>query len=218
MNKIKDILDYIYYERSKFITVLIALVIVIPFILFITNNNSKSEEIIYDDLIEEKKEEIKEGVSDNKIFVDIKGEVNNPGLYEIEEGKRIQDVIDMAGGLTDNASTLDINLGSKVSDEMIIIISKKEDVDTPKSSTPSISNTNKSTTTNSNTKTNNGKISINTAGIEELITLNGIKEARAKKIIEYRETNGPFKSIEEIKNVSGIGEGIFAKIKDYITL
>ena len=209
MNKFKDILDYLYYERKKIIIIFIILTITIPFLLFITKKEDDKEEII----LEEKKEEIE--VISNKVSVDIKGEVKNPGYYEIDSDKRIKDLIDMAGGLTDEASTDDINLSSKVYDEMVIVINKKEEVKEEVTNSPSIS---VSKSNNSSSTKPSGKISINTAGISELITLNGIKEARAKKIIEYRETNGPFKSIEEIKNVSGIGEGIFAKIKDYITL
>ena len=208
MNKIKDIFDYIYYERSKILIMAVILLIVIPYFLFM-----RSEDVVIeDDLIKEEALEVKELKTD-QVTIDIKGEVNSPGCYKIDSDKRVIDVIELAGGLKETASTDDINLSSKVYDEMVIVIKKKEEVSAV------IESSNKSTITSSQTINKpSGKVSINTAGIDELITLNGIKEARAKKIIEYRESNGPFKSIEEIKNVSGIGEGIFAKIKDYITL
>lgn len=180
--------------------------------------------------------------SDNvkTVFVDVKGAVNAPGVYELENTKRVIDAINLAGGLSDNANTINLNLSKKLEDEMYIIIyTKKEIADFKKNNNSSeIScasneclcpdtnneacinqNSNKNS---SNTKTSssdsNSKVSINTAKKEELMTLSGIGESKANAIISYRQENGNFKMIEDIKNVSGIGDAVYEKIKDNITL
>lgn len=214
MNKIKDLVDNLYYERKKIIIFLFILFTVLSYFLFNAEKTIAYEEDIEE--VEITKEPIEEEKKEAKVMVDIKGEVNNPGCYEVSKDLRVQDIIELAGGLKEGASTDNINLSSKIFDEMVIVINKKEDVVTAVETTPKVTVNNSSPSVSVNVTP--GKVSINTAGVEELSTLNGIKEARAKKIIEYRETNGPFKSIEEIKNVSGIGDSIFAKIKDSITL
>ena len=215
MNKIKDLFDNLYYERKRILIFLFILFTVLSYFLFNAEKTVAFEEEEEDvEKIEVKEETVKE---ETKVMVDIKGEVNKPGCYEVDENLRVQDIIELAGGLKEGASTDDINLSSKIFDEMVIVINKKEEVVDKVETSPkvSVNSANQSSTVN---KVVPGKVSINTAGVEELSTLNGIKEARAKKIIEYRETNGPFKALEDIKNVSGIGESIFAKIKDSITL
>ena len=216
MNKIKDIFDTIYYERKKVLIFLVITLSVISY--FFVNSNKKMVVEASDDIeIKEEVKEEKEEVKIEKVMVDIKGEVVKPGLYEVENESRVQDVINLAGGLKEDASTDDINLSSKVTDEMVIVINKKEEV-VPIESTKTVTVKESSSASITTTNKPSGKVSINSGTIDELCTLNGIKEARAKKIIEYRTTNGPFKSLEDIMNVSGIGEAIFAKIKDSITL
>lgn len=215
MNKIKDLFDNLYYERKRILIFLFILFTVLSYFLFNAEKTVAFEEEEEDvEKLEVKEAPVKE---ETKVMVDIKGEVNKPGCYEADENLRVQDIIELAGGLKEGASTDDINLSSKIFDEMVIVINKKEEVVDKVETSPkvSVNSANQSSTVN---KVAPGKVSINTAGVEELSTLNGIKEARAKKIIEYRETYGPFKALEEIKNVSGIGESIFAKIKDSITL
>ena len=214
MEKFKDIIDKLYYERKKILIISILVMLSLSIFIFYRKENTHEEINIVKE--EPKKEEV---FVENKIIVDIKGEVKNPGCFEVSDALRIKDVIDLAGGLTENADTSNINLSSKVHDEMVIIIDKKEDVKEVINNEESVkvetkTNNTKTTTT---TKTT-GKISINKASVKELTTLSGIGEAKAKKIVDYREKNGPFKSIDDIKKVSGIGEAIFAKIKDYITL
>ncbi len=215
MDKIKNILDEIYYERMKILVFIIIGLAILSCIL-IKNNNEVDEEIVtIEKDIEEKIEE-----PPKVLYVDIKGEVVNPGCYEVQEGLRVKDVIELAGGILEDASTDNINLSTKVYDEMVIVIGKKEEVKIVQNSNDISINENKSSINNNSniTRSTNRKISINNASIEELCTLNGIKEARAQKIIDYRNNNGPFKNIEDIKNVSGIGDSIFEKIKDDITL
>ena len=213
---------------KKFILILVGISLLLggTFFILYRNNKDSNDEVI-DIFKEEEKEEEqleeppKEKEKISKVIVDIKGMVNNPGVYEVESGKRVNDVITMAGGLTEDADTSNINLAKIVTDEMTIIIYSKEEVlEKYKSEVcicdcPYIENDACITETNNNTS---GLININTASIEELMSLPGLGEAKAKLIIEYREKNGNYKSIENIKEVSGIGEAIFEKIKDYITV
>ena len=144
------------------------------------------------------------GENTKRIVVDISGEIKNPGVYELEEGKRINDVIEKAGGLTDKADTIEINLAYKLEDGMKINIPAKsntKEIDTEKEivSTEAGSSI-KTKDTNSTTKIK--VVNINKATQEELETLPGIGESTANKIIKYREEKGKFKKKEDIKNVT----------------
>lgn len=143
-----------------------------------------------------------EKVDNQKVY--ISGEVVNPGVYEIALGDRIEDIINYAGGVTEKANITYINLAEIVTDEQHIIIPNKEEAN--------LNNDN----TNTSTNTTRGKININKANISELTQLTGVGEATAGSIIEYRETNGKFNKIEDIKKVSGIGDKTFEKFKDEI--
>lgn len=190
------------------------------------------------------KAEVKEVTK--QFIVDIKGEVKNPGVYILDEGKRVIDVVRKAGGFTVNADSSANNLSMKIKDEMVIVIYSKEEIDDfeavkeaekivsescqngivnndscitsdtikdSKSTDASGSNDNSSSEESSQEVK---KVSLNNASLEELMTLSGIGEAKAKSIIEYRKEK-KFEKIEDIMNVSGIGESVFEKIKDYIT-
>ncbi len=214
---------------KKFILILIGISIVLGGTIFILYKNNKEEkEEVVDIFKEEEKEEpaeelpkVEEKKEVSTVTVDIKGNVNNPGVYEVENGKRINDVINMAGGLTEDADTSNINLAKIVADEMTIVIYSKEEVlEKYKSEVcicdcPYITNDACITDESNEEKTSN-LVNINTASIDELMTLPSLGEAKAKSIIEYRTKNGNFTSIDKIKEVSGIGEAIFEKIKDYI--
>ena len=115
MNKIKDITDFFYYERKKLLIITILIIVIVPIILFAIPKATIKEEIVLEK--EEIAEEVKEEVVISKIMVDIKGEVNSPGCYEIDSDKRVKDLIEIAGGLTKNASVDGINLSAKLSDE-----------------------------------------------------------------------------------------------------
>ena len=145
---------------------------------------------------------------------------------------RVIDAIELAGGLTNNADTSVINLSKKLTDEMVIIIYSKNQVknfESTKEKEKVVQD--KCIQENENalkndaciveektkdTNTIQGKVNINTASLEELQTLPGVGESKAKSIIEYREKQ-KFKTIEDIKNVTGIGDSLFAKIKENIT-
>lgn len=176
----------------------------------------------------EKKQAKKETKEIKKIKIDIKGEINTPGVYELTEENNVMDAINTAGGLTNKSDTSNINLSKKLKDEMVIIVYSKQEIinmkEKEKITCPPCNNAcieEKDETSKINIteeKEETGKININTANIEELLKLSGIGEAKAQAIIDYRNKNGNFKDIEEIKNVQGIGEAAFEKIKDNITV
>lgn len=241
-----DFFDYI--KSNKLIILVLSLVINIIFIvgiitLYLIKNNDecyceKNTEYVAVDA--EKSEEI---------FVEVKGAVKKPGVYNVKSNYIINDVINLAEGFTKNAYTKNINLSKKVSNELVIYVYTqneykklntktdeiKEIIVQPECNTSThiidncIDNGNSEIVSSdkdtifdnkideSNTE-NSTKININTAGITEFVTLSGIGESRAKDIIEYRTQNGNFKSIEDIKNVSGIGETLFEKIRENITV
>ena len=165
-------------------------------------------------------------VDEAKIAVEVKGEVENPGVYYITEEKIVEDVLELAV-LNEKSDISQINLSKKVYDEMVIIIPTKEEsvlditsykVIENKCICPKIINDScVSLTVLDDQIIADSKISLNTATKEELMTLPGIGEAKALLIIEYRKKKR-FDSIEEIMNVKGIGKSIYEKLKDYISI
>lgn len=175
------------------------------------------------------KEETKKETPKEIVKVDIKGEINKPGIYSLSSESRVIDVIEKAGGLTKNANTTVINLSKKIIDEMVIIIysnsevknfekTKEKEQQVQEFCIQKDQNALKNDACITENTTTSSKVSINNASLEQLQTLPGIGESKAKDIISYREQNGPFTKIEDITKVSGIGENVFTKIKDYITL
>ena len=209
----------------------IVLVILIIIYLFTKDNTVYSD---YSNLYPEEnnvavvENEIKaDEVPKNLIYVYVAGEVNNPSVVELEEGQRVADAIEKAGGLTDSGEIKNINLAYKLKDgEKLyipsldeVIESEEEDADIAYITSGingEINGTTSNSGNNSENSTNNGLININTATQTELETLDGIGPSTAKKIIDYREENGKFNSIEDIQNVSGIGDAKYAAIKNDI--
>jgi len=215
LNKIKKIVLYIIAG------LLIVLVIIYLFTkdntIYSNFNNLYQEEnmILGTNVIEESK---------NTIYVYVAGEVNNPSVVELQEGARVVDAIEKAGGLTDSGEIKELNLAYKLKDgEKLYIPSLDEVIESEEESinisyiSSGIESTSLDDTAgNAEENINNGLVNINTCTQTELETLEGIGPSTAKKIIEYREENGNFDSIEDIKNVSGIGEAKFNGIKDEI--
>lgn len=164
---------------------------------------------------EEKEQETKEEISPKEIVVHITGAVQKEGIVRIKEGSRIIDAIEAAGGMTNETSLDMINLAYTVKDGQKIYVPKLSDAERvfKEGEDSNIVIVDKGTEKDSNSST---KININTANISQLESISGIGESTANKIIQYREKNGRFKTIEEIKNVSGIGELKYENIKDSI--
>ncbi len=149
--------------------------------------------------------------SSTVIYVDVGGEVNQPSVVELSDGSRVTDAIAAAGGLTEKADLTDINRAAFVSDGEKIYIPSQENTD----SDGELSGVSGSSGGSSG-RYSDGKININTADSAQLQELTGVGPATAEKIIDYRKQNGRFQSIEDIKNVSGIGDKTYEKLKDHI--
>ena len=204
------------------------MVIILTIFLVKKSNHVKSKE--KSDVVEIKEKKKIDKTEEINYKVDLKGEVNNPGIYTLKKGSRVIDVIEAGGGLTENANTEVINLSKKISDEMVIIIYSNYEVrefSKTKEIEEKVQNKcvqkdenalrNDACITSNNSSKVQGKININIASKEELMTLTGIGESKANDIIKYREEH-KFNTIEDIKKVSGIGDSLFAKIKENITV
>lgn len=197
------------FNDKKRITIIS--IIMFVFILFISfklydDQNSQTEEIPTIGELQEKEVvavAIPEESEPSILYVDLKGAIVNPGVYKLEDGKRVLDAIVLAGGFQTDADQTKINLAARVTDEMVIYI-------------PTIGEVLLHDTDIPINEVEDGKININTATSGELESLPGIGASKAASIITYREQNGSFKEIEDLIHVSGIGNKSFEKLKDKI--
>ena len=265
--------DILFFLKKYWKDVLFAFFIIISIAIscFCLLRSPEEEESITPDLManvteEEQEEPTKTEEAPEILHVDIKGAVTTPGVYEVQKGAIINDIVTLAGGFLEDAYQEGINLSKKVEDEMVVYIYTEKEINSSKvDSQESTSKTEESTTTAKQSETTsicNSKsynindcilktesvivpdassnpvaptptvtedtnevgeeestlININTASKSKLTELSGIGEVKAQAIIDYRNSSGSFKSIEEILNVSGIGDAVFEKIKDYITV
>ena len=139
------------------------------------------------------------------IFVDIKGAVKNPGVYQMKVGDRVKDALEAAGGLTGEADSQKVNLAKRLEDQMVIVVPKvgEEAEEIPAGETRKEA-------------TKDAKVNINTATVEELKTLKGVGEKKAEAIIEYRKKNGSFQTKEDLMKVRGIGKKLFESFQERI--
>ena len=200
------------------IAVVIGGIIVIGTIgLYMYNTSADSEDYAYyeEDMNIADGEDTEENVVPAKIMVHVTGQVKEQGVVLLDEGSRIVDAIEAAGGETDDADLAKLNLAYVLNDgEKIYVPSKAEQNQEIEYVTTSSGDT--ASSGGDSMSSNSSIININTAGQAELMELPGIGESIANKIIAYREENGKFKTIEDIKNVPGIGDSKFANIKDMI--
>lgn len=199
--------------------IIIGLIIALAVVLGNNFVNDKSPDLLDNkvSLLESEDDFNIESIDENKsqqsedIKVHINGQINREGVYEVKEGDRLDDLIKQAGGLSPDADSNSLNLAMKLEDQMKIYIPNKNE----------ILNENSTNTDQLVSKpdsiSENGKININTANKEELMTLPNIGDKRAQAIIEYRDTK-KFETIEEIKNVTGIGEKFYQAMQDLITV
>ncbi|HFR3339535.1 TPA: helix-hairpin-helix domain-containing protein [Streptococcus suis] len=161
------------------------------------------------DLVEETSIEVSEEPS--QLVVDVKGAVVKPGLYTLEADARVNDAVEAAGGLTSQADPKSINLAQKLSDEAVVYVaSKDENISVVASTTTS--------SAMSQEEKNTSLVNLNTATEADLQTISGIGAKRAADIIAYREANGGFKSVDDLNNVSGIGDKTMESIRPYVTV
>ena len=202
-----------FKQRKMVIIIAILVIILIGRKIYDSNyfEEANSEEI----LVKDKKESIKKDEEEEDIMaVHVTGEVKKPGVVKVKEGSRIEDIIEAAGGLTENADTTNINLAYMVEDGMKIRIpsSNEEDIEENYISVDSGKRVIMSDESNNSSLI----VNINTANETELEQLPGIGPSISSKIVDYRNQNGKFKNIEDIKNVTGIGDSKYEKIKNFI--
>lgn len=144
------------------------------------------------------------------ILVDVKGAVVREGLYELPIGSRVNDAIKAAGGLLETAEKTSVNLAQKLADEAVVYVASQGET------VPGVA----IGQVGSNAVTGNasGKVNLNTADLSQLQTISGIGAKRAQDIIDYRETSGGFRSVDDLKNVSGIGDKTLEKIREEVTV
>lgn len=205
--KFKSLIDYIKNNKRNSIRVLIVLIVIIGISsTFIIKNDTTKNEVITENSQTSNEEYIEEEVQ-TKIVVDVSGEVNSPMVAELPPGSRVDDAINVAGGLTKEADISNINRASLLEDGQKIFIPSTNTKSPTAGSDDSIAK---------QSDVANSKVNINTATSEELRTLNGVGPATAEKIIQHREAHGNFKKIEDITKVNGIGEKTLEKFKDEI--
>ena len=154
------------------------------------------------------KEVKEEPLEQDLITVDVKGAVKSPGIYDLPVGSRVNDAVQKAGGLTEQADSKSLNLAQKVSDEALVYVpTKGEESASQQAGSGTASSTSKEK-----------KVNLNKASLEELKQVKGLGGKRAQDIIDHREENGKFKSVDELKKVSGIGAKTIEKLKDYVTV
>ncbi|MCY7146504.1 helix-hairpin-helix domain-containing protein [Streptococcus gordonii] len=149
---------------------------------------------------------------DRLVTVDVKGAVKKPGVYQLQSNSRVHDALEKAGGLTDEADLKSVNQAQKLSDEAVVYVAKvgENAVDVTTSAPASA--------TSGTGQTKSALVNLNTATEADFQTISGIGQKRAQDIIAYREANGRFKSVDELKNVSGIGAKTLEKLKEYVTV
>lgn len=197
------------------IAIIILVALVVSYVLSLDNKEVSAENV------EITKTDVTNVTS--KVYVDIKGSVKKPGVYQVSADSIVWDIVNLSGGFTKNAYTKNINLSQKVKDEMVIYVFSKNEmskmnntVKTDTTCTTNIINYDNCITTEKK-ETNTVLVNINTASKEELMNVSGIGASKVDSIIAYR-IKTPFSKIEDIMNVSGIGESLFDKIKKYITV
>ena len=227
-------------KYNKIILVILLIIVLITFFSLKYILTTHKSVVIKDNSLLATYNELSTNDDKNIVKVDIKGAIKNPGVYELNANDRVEDVILKSGGILDEADISVINLSKKVFDEMVIIIYTKEEVEkmlngedviidniiTDKEvifpdikNDATINNTSSSNKVDENeTTVNKSIININTATIDELDSLPGIGNSKAQNIIDYRNINGNFETIEDIMNVNGIGTAIYEQIKTYITV
>ena len=218
-------------KKKIIISIISIIILVILFIVYLILNNHEDnvlnweEEIVMQNIQSEEiqendiSESSNEVVEEAKIVIHITGEVKKEGILYLEEGARIADAIKKAGGETEEADLTQVNLAYKLQDgQKIYIPNKNEKVSTYITDNSGNNILTEGNNTQNGEKGGNEKVNINTANQSELDSLPGIGPSLAQRIIDYREENGAFKSIEELQNVKGIGNAKYEDIKNDVTI
>ena len=216
----EKILAYVKDNRL-FVSVIAVLMVIFCFFLWMTcgAGNSMEAETSYTDVTTLSTSSSKQGSksltevsSQSKTEESVKGAVVKPGVYTLKAGTRVTDAIKAAGGMTEDADAKSVNLAASLSDEEVIYVATKDE----NLSVLGQSGTSQVSDKGGQTNAKDGKINLNTATAEELQTISGIGAKRAEDIIAYRESHGGFQSVDDLKNVSGIGDKTLDKIRESI--
>lgn len=204
-------------DKKKTIRIIFGVVLFLVFgSMYVLYNHSSGDEVIVTEDFSDGELSQRSGKAESTvaassqsahtaIYVHICGEIKKPGVYTFEKEPRVIDVVEKAGGFTKKAKQDCVNMAQLVADGTQLFIAGKEKVSQQREQ-------------EAKEESDSGKVNINTASKEELMTLSGIGESKAAQILTYRENIGRFAKIEDIKNISGIKDGVFSKIKDYITV
>lgn len=208
------------FSKKQWLIGCICLAVSLAFYIYRTGGEKPESSLQTSDMIKaESSATKKEGESSDQVIssqdspfvmVDIKGAVQKPGVYQLPKDARVKDALAQAGGATKEADLRQLNLASKLQDEMAVYIPAAGEEIPPSSPVSSISS--------SGTSNDQPLVNINTANTDELQTLNGIGPSKASAIVSYREENGLFQTVEDLGQVSGIGEKSLEKIKAQITV
>ncbi|USL41910.1 helix-hairpin-helix domain-containing protein [Priestia megaterium] len=208
------------FSKKQWLIGCVCLAVGLAFYIYRTGGEKPESSLQTSDMIKaESSATKKEGESSDQVIssqdspfvmVDIKGAVQKPGVYQLPKDARVKDALAQAGGATKEADLRQLNLASKLQDEMAVYIPAAGEEIPPSSPVSSISS--------SGTSNDQPLVNINTANTDELQTLNGIGPSKASAIVSYREENGLFQTVEDLGQVSGIGEKSLEKIKAQITV
>lgn len=226
----KKILAYVKDNRL-FVGIISVLLVIFCLFLWLTcgAGNSMEAETSYTDIsalstsssqksskdLSERPAQSKTEATDTQheqVTVDVKGAVTKPGVYTLNASSRVTDAIKAAGGMTEDADAKSVNLAASLSDEEVIYVASKDE----NVSVIGQSDSGAASDKGGKTSQKDGKINLNTATSEQLQTISGIGAKRAEDIIAYRESHGGFQSVDDLKNVSGIGDKTLEKIRESI--
>ncbi|MBK3914418.1 helix-hairpin-helix domain-containing protein [Listeria ivanovii] len=195
-----------WLKKYKF-HVLITVLVICACLIYLLLPDDQIDEVTENLAVTEAPNTDKDGIKEAKyIYIDIKGSVRSPGVYELPLDARVQDAVKIAGGLTDEADIAKLNLAEKLKDEMSIYVYRKGEQGLE-------TNTTNSGQTNAST---DGKVNLNTASASDLQQIPGIGESKATAIIEFREKEGLFQTMKDLQKVTGIGEKTVEKLKEYL--
>lgn len=195
----------------------ICLLLTLALIFMFFSQTDSDDELLIEDFANEvetnetNESEVKEKEEEVIKKVDVKGAVNRPGVYIAGDGDRVLDLIEKAGGFSKNANRNSVNLAQRVEDQMLLYVLSMDEL-APNTAVPLVQGGGSGTTQQE------GRININTASESDLQEITGIGPSKAEAIIQYRTEKGSFKDIEELKEISGIGEKTFEKLKDEVTI
>jgi competence protein ComEA len=211
MDRIRELV-YQIRDNKKMLKMAAAIIVIIAAVLlFEMKENNDTISISEADKQSDMTKNSEASLEKASIYVDVSGEVKSPGVYKVDKDSRIFEAIDQAGGLTQKADTTGINQAELVKDGQKILVPSKVQAGSTSSASSGIQQ-------GSSTGNGNDLISINSAGSSDLQRIPGVGPVMAEKIISYREENGGFKALDDLKNVSGIGDKTFAKMKKMIRL